>query len=57
MPGFKPIDPNIKAEIITKIRDEAMRVVDADTLLIPCPSFSALILDIHPKLCPVPDSP
>ena len=57
MPGFKPIDPNIKAEIITKIRDEGMRVVDADTLLIPCPSFSALILDIHPKLCPVPDSP
>jgi transposase-like protein len=29
MPGFKPIDPQIKAEILTKIRDEGMRVVDA----------------------------
>ncbi len=28
MPGFKPIDPQIKAEILTKIRDEGMRVVE-----------------------------
>lgn len=29
MPGFKPIDPQIKAEILTKIRDQGMRVVEA----------------------------
>lgn len=29
MPGFKPIDPQIKAEILTKIRDEGMRVMEA----------------------------
>lgn len=28
MPGFKPIDPQIKAEILTKIRDEGMRVME-----------------------------
>jgi transposase-like protein len=28
MPGFKPIDPQIKAEILTKIRDEGMRVAE-----------------------------
>lgn len=26
MPGFKPIDPNIKAEILKKVRDEGMSV-------------------------------
>ena len=26
MPGFKPIDPQIKAEILTKVRDEGMSV-------------------------------
>jgi len=29
MPGFKPIDPQIKAEILTKIRNEGMRVMEA----------------------------
>ncbi len=28
MPGFKVIEPTIKAEIIRKIRDEGMRVTD-----------------------------
>ena len=28
MPGFKPIDPQIKAEILVKIRDEGMSVVE-----------------------------
>jgi transposase-like protein len=26
MPGFKPIDPQVKAEILTKVRDEGMSV-------------------------------
>lgn len=29
MPGFKPINPQIKAEILTKIRDEGMSVTVA----------------------------
>lgn len=32
MPGFKPIDQQIKAEILTKIRDEGMRVTEAAEL-------------------------
>lgn len=28
MPGFKPIEPAVKAEIIKKIRDEGMKVTD-----------------------------
>jgi transposase-like protein len=28
MPNFKPIDPQIKAEILSKIRDQGMRVVE-----------------------------
>jgi transposase-like protein len=26
MPGFKPIDPQIRAEVLTKVRDEGMSV-------------------------------
>jgi len=26
MPGFKPIDPQVRAEILTKVRDEGMSV-------------------------------
>lgn len=26
MPGFKPIDPTVKAEILTKVRDQGMSV-------------------------------
>jgi transposase-like protein len=26
MPGFRPIDPAVKAEILTKVRDEGMSV-------------------------------
>ena len=29
MPGFRPIDPQIKAEILAKIRDEGMSVTVA----------------------------
>lgn len=29
MSGFKPINPQTKTEILTKIRDEGMRVVEA----------------------------
>lgn len=29
MPGFRPIDPQIKAEILTKIRNEGMSVTEA----------------------------
>jgi transposase len=32
MPGFKPIDQQIKAEILTKIRNEGMRVTEAAEL-------------------------
>ena len=31
MPGFKPIDPKIKAEILAKIRDDGMSVSVAAT--------------------------
>lgn len=29
MPGFRPIDPQIKAEILAKIKDEGMSVSEA----------------------------
>ena len=30
--GFTPIDPNIKAEILTKVRNEGMRVSEAASI-------------------------